>query len=154
MRQLEVHLHTNSDCNLFCIHCYNQSGGNQDCVFPDTNQLIDTIRYICTNYDAEIHLEGGECFLHPEMLKALGTLPDSHLRMITVTTNGTILHEDRQIINVLKKIAALRVSIESTEEEIHQKIRGCSLEKTLQNAVRYQKFGIPVWIRIDFVNNT
>jgi len=148
VKQLEVHLHTNNDCNLFCVHCYNKSGGNQKFVMPDMMQLRDTIKYICDNYDAEIHLEGGECFLHPEILKMLNTLPDDYLKSITITSNGTIMCENTEIINMLKRVSALRISVEGAEEEIHRKIRGDSLEKVLNNAGRYQKLGIPVWLRI------
>lgn len=148
MRQLEVHLHTNTDCNLFCLHCYNKSGESSKNVMPTIEQILDTIMYICSHYNADIHLEGGECFLHPELLIALDSLPDEYLKSITITTNGTIFYEDKKIINMLKRISSLRISIEGAEEELHQKIRGYSLEKTLKNAERYQQLGVPVLIRM------
>lgn len=151
MKKLEVHLYTNTKCNLFCLHCYNNSGKNDNSIIhysPSEIDILDTIRYICDNYDAEIHLEGGEIFLRQDLLRKMDLLSDAYLKAITITTNGTIFTDDPTIVHMLKRLAALRVSVESADPQQHEFIRGFSLEKTLKNAERYQKIGIPVWIRV------
>lgn len=151
MKKLEVHLHTNTNCNLFCLHCYNNSGKKDKSIihyYPSDKDILDTIRYICDNYDAEIHLEGGEVFLRRDLLRKMDLLPDTCLKTITITTNGTIFSDDPYIIHMLKNIAALRVSVESADIQQHELIRGFSLEKTLKIAEMYQQAGIPLWIRV------
>lgn len=151
MKKLEVHLHTNTNCNLFCLHCYNNSGKNDNSIThysPSEKDILDTILYICKNYDAEIHLEGGEIFLRQNLLREMNSLPSTYLKNITITTNGTILIDDPAIIQMLRKIAALRVSVESADPQQHELIRGFSLEKTLKTAEKYQEKGIPLWIRV------
>lgn len=150
MKKIEVHLHSNTNCNLHCLHCYNQSVED---IFlkhsiPTANDIIDTIIYLCNNYDADIHLEGGEIFLYPELLKKMDVLPDDYLKKITITTNGTILIQDETILHMLKRIAALRISVESADATIHKLIRGCELSKIIINAKKYQEYDIPLWIRM------
>ncbi len=147
MKKIEVHLHTNTNCNLLCLHCYNRSG---EIVYhsPSVEEIINTIRYIFNTYDAEMHLEGGEIFLRPDLLREMDSLPDSILQKITVTTNGTIFLNDETILHMTRRLAALRISIESAVPCQHEQIRGFSLEKTLENAAQYQHCGIPVWLRI------
>lgn len=161
MNKVELHLHTNNNCNLRCAHCYNNSGEILS-KNPDHDNIINTIQDICTNYDAEIHLEGGEIFLIPQLLKKMYCIPEKILKSITITTNGTIFTDDTSIINMLKKIKVLRVSVEGYNSLLHEEIRGGSFNAVIENARRYQELGIPVCIRITlnrmnydgFVNNT
>ena len=146
MIQLDLHLHTNTDCNLFCIHCYNNSGEMND--RPKIERLISTIRLICASYHASIHLEGGEIFLRPDLLFKMDDLPLEILKSITVTTNGTIFYDDPKIIHMLQSLASLRVSIEGHTAALHERIRGGSFEKILNNAKKYQNLDVPVCLRI------
>ena len=147
MKKIEAHLHTNTNCNLLCLHCYNRSSEGV-CYSPPVKEIIDTICFIFNMYDAEMHLEGGEIFLRPDLLREMDSLPDSILHKITVTTNGTIFFNDEKILHMLRRLAALRISIESANPSQHEQIRGFSLEKTLQNAAQYQSCGISVWLRV------
>lgn len=150
MKKLEVHLHTNSSCNLYCMHCYNYSGErNADqSSAPSDENIIDSIIFICMNYDAKIHLEGGEIFLRPELLKKMDSMSDDILKRITITTNGTILIRDKIILHMLRRVAALRISIESADATIHSRIRGCDLRSVIDHAKEYEMKGVPVCIRI------
>lgn len=144
---LELHLHTNDTCNLRCHHCYNLSG-EQQCAAPQIDTILDTLYYFHDNFDAAIHLEGGEIFLRPDLLRALNELPDDLLRTITVTTNGTIWRDSSDILSMLRRLGALRISVEGCTEEQHQLIRGTPLHPILQNAKSYQNADVPVWLRI------
>ena len=160
MNKLELHLHTNTSCNLSCIHCYNNSGETDS--FPEIGQILDTIRLICTLYDTSIHLEGGEIFLRPALLSAMSGLPPEILRVITVTTNGTIFLDDCEIIRVLRSLDVLRVSVEGHTAKLHEQIRGGSFCDVLNNAGKYRDLGVPLCLRItlnrlnyrNFISNT
>lgn len=145
---LELHLHTNSDCNLYCKHCYNQSGERSCTDRPSETALLEIIRYFCENYDAEIHLEGGEIFLRPRLLALMNTLPEWILACVTITTNGVIRNEEPETIAMLRKICALRVSVEGHLDEQQQFIRGTPLKPILENAEFYRKEQISVCLRL------
>lgn len=146
--KIEVHLHTNDNCNLKCIHCYNKSGGESACNIPESGCLLELIRFFCTRYDVEIHLEGGEIFLRPELLRKMNELPLEMLQCITVTTNGTIRIEEPEIIDMLCKLQALRISVEGHTDEQQHMVRGIALKEVVENALFYKKEHIPVWMRL------
>lgn len=148
MKSLEVHLHTNTSCNLHCIHCYNNSKINAKQDIPDVKALYDTIDSICSSYQAEIHLEGGEIFLRPELLSEMNKFSDDVLEKITITTNGSFFYDNPKIINMLKRLAYLRISVEGHMAEQHEAIRGGSFDTVIQNAKKYQELNIPVCLRI------
>ena len=141
-------MHTNDNCNLKCIHCYNSSGEKNACRIPNVNRILELIQYFCTEYDAEIHLEGGEIFLRPELFFEMNYLPIEILQCITITTNGTICIEQPEIINMLRKIYALRISVEGHTNKQQSFVRGIPLENVINHALFYKKKKIPIWIRI------
>lgn len=147
-KNIEVHLHTNDTCNLKCIHCYNNSGERSAHSIPTIDCLLRLICYFCKQYEAEIHLEGGEIFLRPELLRDMNSLSPEILQCITITTNGTIRTDDQNILNMLAKIYALRISVEGHTETLQYAVRGTSLKKVVENALFYQKMGCPVWLRL------
>ena len=146
--KIEVHLHTNDNCNLKCIHCYNKSGEGSAYNIPEIGSLLELIQYFCTAYEAEIHLEGGEIFLRPELLHRMSSLPQETLQCITITTNGTIRIDEPKIIDMLCKINALRISVEGHTDEQQRIVRGIDLEKVVECALFYKEKGIPVWLRL------
>ena len=151
-KPIEVHLHTNYSCNLFCRHCYNNSGScNKSTLSPEF--VLDLLEKLCGGYEAEIHLEGGEIFLLPELLAAMNDLPDEVLRCITITTNGTIRLTDPDILKMLSRIQALRVSVEGHTNEQQREIRNIDLTPVLENARFYKENKIPVWLRITLYKN-
>lgn len=146
--KIEVHLHTNDNCNLKCIHCYNMSGEKSLCNMPDNSRLLELIQYFCTEYEAEIHLEGGEIFLRPDLLQQMNALPTETLQRITITTNGTINTDDPEIIEMLCRLRALRISVEGHTDGQQRTVRGIALDEIVGNALLYKERGIPVWLRL------
>lgn len=146
--KIEVHLHTNDNCNLKCIHCYNKSGESSAYNIPEIESLLKLIQYFCTAYDAEIHLEGGEIFLRSDLLHRMGSLPQEILQCVTITTNGTIRIDESEIIDMLCKINALRISVEGHTNEQQRIVRSIDLEKVVECALFYKEKGIPVWLRL------
>lgn len=147
MERFDIHIHTNNDCNLACKHCYNNSGA-RTVVRIDLENLYRYLMLFSRNYICDIHLEGGELFLYPEVFEVLDRLDESVLKNITITTNGTILMKDSTIINVLRKVGVLRISIEGHTQSIHEKVRNSSLEEVLFNARIYQDQGANVVLRV------
>lgn len=146
-KSIEIHLHTNYSCNLLCKHCYNNSSNHNKCKLS-SDLALDIIKEVCEKYNAEIHLEGGEIFLLSDFLAAMNELPDEVLRCITITTNGTIRHENKTILNMLSRIGALRVSVEGHTDEHQRAIRSIGIKSVLENAHFYKENNIPVWLRV------
>ena len=146
-KQLDVHFHSNYSCNLRCKHCYNNSDALGDIGMP-ADIVVGLIKSLCEHFQPEIHLEGGEIFLRPELLRKLATLPDEILKCITITTNGTIYLEDSTIVSMLRRIYLLRISVEGHSDEQQMAIRGIGINDVLENARFYKENGVHVCLRI------
>lgn len=146
--KIEVHLHTNDNCNLRCAHCYNKSGETPTCNVLETDFLLELIQYFCTEYEAEIHLEGGEIFLRPDLLCEMNSFPTETLRCITITTNGTICIDKPEILNMFRKLHRLRISVEGHRDEQQRIVRGIPLKEVIEHALFYKEGNIPLCLRL------
>ena len=146
-RNIDVHLHTNNTCNLKCLHCYNRSGEGLPRFLP-TDLEINLSHFLCQNFTPNIHLEGGEIFLHKESIAVLAHCSREELEHITITTNGSVLTEDEEILKVLRNIALLRVSVEGHTDTLNEAVRGIPAEKVLQNAQLYKEMKVEVALRL------
>ena len=119
---------TGTWCNLECRHCINASGPKSPWLKPlDAVTIRRAIREAEAAGVKEIYFTGGEPFLHGEILPllelALATAPT------TVLTNGTLIGPE--VADALAALAArapysleLRVSLDDTEREKNDRIRG------------------------------
>jgi MoaA/NifB/PqqE/SkfB family radical SAM enzyme len=114
----------------------------------DSKFETSLIKYLCTNFEADIHLEGGEVFLEETLLLALGILTETVRNHLTITTNGTVRIDDESVLKVLKSVGCMRVSVEGHTDELQKSVRGCELSPVLENALYYKAKGISVALRI------
>jgi sulfatase maturation enzyme AslB (radical SAM superfamily) len=147
MLPIDVHIHTNTHCNLRCIHCYEDTD-SMVAKSIDGDFETSLIQQLCDNFDANIHLEGGEIFLEETLFTALLSLSSSARRHLTITTNGTIHTDSEEVIDALASIGCLRVSVEGHTDELQKAIRGCGLATVLENALFYKSKGVQVVLRI------
>lgn len=146
-KQLSLHLYTNRNCNLYCVHCYNDSfyQDNRKEIIPE--QLVEIINKLYKLYDMDIHLEGGEIFLRKEMLRELAKLDSEILRKITITSNGTIFDDTEDILYVLKNIETFRISVEGHDNETNRLLRNVDSDLLFKNICAYQDKGVNVVVR-------
>ena len=147
MRPLDVHIHTNTGCNLQCRHCYVNAQPQMNTVIADDFE-VELISFLCRSFDADIHLEGGEIFLEEHLIQALNRLDGRHKRCVTITSNGTVKTTSPDTLKSLRSISLLRISVEGHTDELHRKVRDCSLRTVLSNAAYYKSQGINTAIRI------
>jgi MoaA/NifB/PqqE/SkfB family radical SAM enzyme len=147
MQPIDVHIHTNTHCNLQCTHCYEDTGELTK-MNLDEKFEINLIKFFCNAYNADIHLEGGEIFLEESLITALLDLDESVRRHLTITTNGTVRSTNADTIKALTSVSCLRVSVEGHNDVLHKSVRGCELSTILDNALFYQSQGIPIILRI------
>ena len=147
MQLIDVHIHTNTHCNLQCIHCY-ESTEDAERMSLTKDFVISLIQFLCKTYDADIHLEGGEIFLEEHLITTLLDLDESVLRHLTITTNGTLRSQNSDTLRVLRSVGCLRVSVEGHTDFLHQALRRCDLQTILDNAHYYQNQGVPISLRL------
>ncbi len=148
MQQIDVHIHTNTNCNLNCFHCYEDVGSECGKTLIDNSFEVMLIQFLCEHFQADIHLEGGEIFLEEHLIQALSRLDIPMRKNITITSNGVLRTENADTLEVLRSLACLRISVEGHTEALHRKIRNCSLQVVLDNARYYSNMGINVVLRI------
>lgn len=147
MHSLDVHIHTNSSCNLKCIHCY--EGDDKACNQSISEEFeISLINFLCENYDTDIHLEGGEIFLAENLIRALKSVERKYRKHIVITSNGMFCSQNPETLNVLKSIHCLRISVEGHNDDLHKTIRGCNVNEVLKNSAYYRDMDINVVLRI------
>ncbi len=108
-------------CNLNCLHCRGASGF-YDMDGPSRERCIEILNQIRKVGTPVVILTGGEPLLRHDIFDIAGYGTKIGLRMV-LATNGTLL--DTKIVEKIKKsgIKRVSVSIDSSNEEIHDKFR-------------------------------
>lgn len=145
---LDVHLYVTPLCNLHCIHCYYDAKrlGEPTGELLSTTDLALIVQVLTKRYNADIHMEGGEVFLRPDLEAVMDLVPDPCWGAVTVTTGGVAhiaLSADR-----LKKFGDVRVSVEGHTEAAQRMIRGVGLERILATCERLRSDDVAVTMRI------
>lgn len=120
-----------SNCNLRCLHCYNESGtSNEVMSMRAFKNAVDSIP--SNDKDADITISGGEPLLHPEVWKFIDVIDKKNIGESLIITNATLIDKEKA-----KKLAAsnigIQVSLNGSCEEIHDQLCGKgSFQKTLK----------------------
>jgi len=116
-------LYLTQGCNLRCDHCY------LECENPLENELSDEEfcsildQYADMNEGGSVTLTGGEVLTRKDtFLKVLNHAYDLDLKPI-VQTNGTLL-TPKIADQITEKAYEVQVSIDGTNKDMHDKIRG------------------------------
>ncbi len=131
---------TGTWCNLECTHCINASGPKEPWLKPLRAEVARAaIREAEELGVKEIYFTGGEPFLHGDILPLLGLALQT--APTTVLTNGTLV--DAAMADEVAALAAsapysleIRVSLEDTEPEKNDGIRGAGAFDKAMDAVR------------------
>jgi AdoMet-dependent heme synthase len=132
---------TGTWCNLECTHCINASGPKEPWLKPLRAAVARAaIREAEELGVKEIYFTGGEPFLHGDILPLLGLALQT--APTTVLTNGTLI--DAAMADELAALAAsapysleIRVSLDDTEPEKNDRIRGAGAFDKAMDAVRH-----------------
>ncbi len=131
---------TGTWCNLECTHCLNASGPQESWLKPLRAEVARTaIREAEELGVKEIYFTGGEPFLHGDILPLLGLALQT--APTTVLSNGTLI--DAAMADELAALAAsapysleIRVSLDDTDAEKNDRIRGAGAFDKAMDAVR------------------
>jgi len=134
-----------NQCNLRCIHCYNES-----CETNDTQELsTDEVKKIIDQADEigvwQFDLTGGEIFMRSDIMEILKYLHEKHFA-VRIATNGTLI--DDEIIVQLEqlKIRAYTTSLDGGSSKTNDFFRGANgaFKKTYENLLKVKNSSIPI----------
>jgi radical SAM protein with 4Fe4S-binding SPASM domain len=111
-------------CNLRCRTCYVPAELRNGAKLDASRVLLflDKLRS-CFSGNATLSLLGGEPFLNPEALRAIGLWAKKHAIPCNVSTNGTMLSEN--LLRVLRETGLkVQVSLDGAEAGTNDAIRG------------------------------
>ena len=147
---LGVQLEITSQCDLKCLHCYNDS-----VICADSRDLSDAewLRVAEELKDMKLlsmTISGGEPFLRPNLLENLiKTLTRNEHTLIRVITNGWFVNQSFiDFFGSLPNPKGIQVSIDGAYPEEHDWLRGVkgSWKRAVQTAYSLSRAGIPVRI--------
>jgi len=124
-------------CNLNCTICFRRAYlkevGDMDFpLFKRIARAIKGAKLVCCQ-------GGGEPLLHPRIFDMLNHLREvSNPETIIMTTNATILDQEMARRLASSKLDALHVSIDGSDRETYERIRGFDFNQVVENT-RYFK---------------
>ncbi|MFQ6083728.1 MAG: radical SAM protein [Candidatus Aminicenantia bacterium] len=128
-------------CNLRCKFCYTNPKVKNSPYYGDlgiSKRIIDKL--IALNV-INVIISGGEPFLRKDLFELISYAKDK-IKYVTLTTNGVLLrNEEAKKLKELE-VDSVQVSIESSDEKIHDCLRGKGTFKKAIYAVRcLKKYG-------------
>lgn len=135
-------------CNQRCIHCYNQSGGDNN-----FKEGLSLERWKELAHEAgklgvfQCVMSGGEPTILGEGLFEIMDILDSYNIKFVLITNGMLM--DYKTAKRLRKYSFswLQVSIDGSRPELHNYVRGVdSWNKAIDAAVNVRRAGLPLVI--------
>jgi MoaA/NifB/PqqE/SkfB family radical SAM enzyme len=127
LRPLSVHMYLTTVCNLACTHCYYDAkrAGDDEGKLLTTAEVAQVIEILSSNFDADLHVEGGEMFLRDDIEEILMRVSAERHKSLTFTTSGTV--PIRVSPGLLKGIGELRISVEGHTDALQQRMRPANL---------------------------
>lgn len=136
-----VQWHLTDKCNLRCKHCYQMDyTEEQDSTYDENIEMFEKILQYTQKRGKklEVSLTGGEPLLEKRIFDLIAYMKQKVRDIrIFILTNGTLLSED--IISQIKKykITGIQISLDGSDKEVHDSIRGCgTFEKTINSIER------------------
>lgn len=132
-----VYIEICNQCNLKCLHCYNESTINNH-QYIEINQFIAIVNQMLNAGIRHITLSGGEPLLHPNIDKILSFLNDNkEIETVRIVTNGTLLVEKlSEYISSMPKLL-IQISLDGGTYSINDKIRGVGTYNKVEEALIY-----------------
>lgn len=128
-------------CNLSCIHCCYNAGMASDKTDLELNKIKKIIDKIVFCNPKSITLSGGEPLIREDFYDILKYLAEHYEGEITLSTNATLITENR-ILELIEKISSFDISLDGFDENSCKKIRGKGVfSKVITNIKKLQNYG-------------
>ena len=124
MKTDRIYIEINTECNLRCIHCYNQSGSKRENM--DIQGFKRIIEFFLTNEELSLQIAGGEPLLHPQINEYLSYLKEigNDRIKISIITNGLLASEVLTPYLLQENPFSLILSLDGASEKTNKYIRG------------------------------
>ena len=83
-----------SKCNLKCVHCYNDSGLNTDCIEVTTDKAKEVLTDLAGFGVPSVLFSGGEPLMREDLFELIPFARDKGLRTV-ISTNGTLITSEK-----------------------------------------------------------
>lgn len=134
------------NCNLKCVHCFNDKNLKEQPTFEDVKPIIDEAIKLGTFF---ITLSGGECTLNKDFIKIAQYIREKRLALC-IYTNGQTFYDNPELLEKVVNLYPFEIalSLYSMNSEIHEKITGIkgSYHKTLSVIKKLKEKNINVRI--------
>ena len=129
-------------CNLKCLHCYNDSGAREEGELV-SGERAEVARYLGRWGVPLITITGGEPFLSHDTVAVLRILAE-YGTSLRVSTNGWHLPEEALEMVRTGSVAQMNVSVDGAVAESHDTYRRVSgsFERVVRSLARLQEAGI------------
>lgn len=144
-----IHVVLLNKCNLKCVMCPYHSpkytaAHTSDYFDSKKSMTFETFRKIA-DYASEnnVALQFGqieEPLVHREVFKFIEYAKDKGIRHIHMTTNGTLLNEERAKALAESGIDSVMFSVDAASPEVYKSIRGSDLGKLENNIDRFLRY--------------
>lgn len=129
---LSASIEVTNNCNLDCIHCYNDKSSN---IEMNAEHFVKIVRLLERINVFFVKISGGEPLCHKTFVHICQILENSNLT-VGLVTNGFYVNKYCDIIN--KTFDKVDISIDGNEE-VHNLIRGRNCFRTIINNVHLIK---------------
>ncbi len=136
------------NCNLKCVHCYNDSGTGKTCndaTTPEAKAVIDDLARFGV---PSVLFSGGEPLMLHDLFELIGYAGDKGLRTV-ISTNGTLI--DKEAAKTIKDrgVSYVGISLDGVGE-INDKFRGVdgAFQRAVEGMKNCQDAGIRIGLRL------
>lgn len=146
-----VEIPITTKCNLRCPGCANLMPYYNTPYDINSDIIIRSIKKVCDCIDTcgQLRILGGEPFLHPDIKKIISEIPDEKFRKISIPTNATIVPQDPELFELLRKKRVTLVignypAASKTQNELIAKLDEEGVSYELPQQEMWINYGKPV----------
>jgi len=136
------------NCNLKCVHCYNDSGTGKECndaTTPEAKAVIDDLAKFGV---PSVLFSGGEPLMRHDLFELIGYAGDKGLRTV-ISTNGTLISKEAAKTIKDRGVSYVGISLDGIGE-INDKFRGVdgAFVRAVEGIKNCQDAGVRIGLRL------
>ena len=142
MADFDLQIITTHQCNLRCKHCYGSFGVKErsEITTKEIKTALKDFKRLCNSLDinSDVHFSGGEPLLREDIYELIAYASKISVRPVLLT-NGILLTKEVIEKLVHAGLDSCQISIESSNKELHESVRGQGTFDRVVEATRLLK---------------
>ena len=136
------------NCNLKCVHCYNDSGAGKKCNDASTEEAKAVLDDLAAFGIPSVLFSGGEPFMRHDLFELIKYATDKGLRAV-ISTNGTLITPEAAARIKEYGVSYVGISLDGIGE-INDKFRGVdgAFDRTVEGIKNCQAVGQRIGLRL------